>query len=679
MPHKFKELLAPIRVRNLILKNRMMSSASTPHFLQGVEAYPTEKIISHFANRAKSGAAAVAINHFHQDKFPFFGRSIDNPPGHFNLYDLNNDSAQNYLCQLVDAIHFYGAKATGYLMADPGWFFPDGKIPEDAPPPMMPDFTLKRPMSSEIDSGKSAESDGPPLMDISNVTREMMGNYIKNAAREARELRKLGFDIISMHSCYRHSPHACFLSPLTNHRTDEYGKNRSRFILEIFTALREAVGDAPLEIVYSVSEPEGGYTVSDTVEFAKLADGLIDILHLRSGEMDPQHPLGYTSSEEKPMPYIDEMAHVARAAREAGLKILVGASAGFHDIKLANDALKEGKADLIYMARSWISNPDYGRLVYEEREDELRPCIRCNKCHVPNGGDKWRSVCSVNPMLGFEDKLERMTSPAASSKKVAVIGGGPAGLEFAATAAQRGHRVTLFEASDRLGGQLKHADYPSFKWPLRRLKDHLIERLGRLGVEVKLNAKATPEMIRHGYFDAAAVAIGSRPAVAPIPGIERDNVHFASQIYGGMEQRLSDRIVVIGGGEIGVETALYLCELGKKATVLEMLPELISDLPHAHYKNMVRDYWRRQPNFSYKCGVRCISIDEGGVNYIDYEGKEGKAIGDDILLAVGDGPLIEEAMEFADCADEVLFIGACDSPANVQKSIRSGFSRASCI
>jgi 2,4-dienoyl-CoA reductase-like NADH-dependent reductase (Old Yellow Enzyme family)/thioredoxin reductase len=656
----------------------MMSSASTPHFLQGVEPFPTEKIISHFSRRARAGAAAIAINHFHQDKFPFDGRSIDNPPGHFNLYDLNNDSAQNYLCQLVDSIHFYGAKATGYLMADPGWFFPDGKPPEGAPPPMMPNFGPKSPMSSEMEGLRSAEDDGPPQMDISNVTPEMIANYAKNAAREARELHRLGFDIISLHSCYRHSPHALFLSPLTNRRTDEYGgsvENRSRFVLEIFKAIRADVGNIPLELVYSVCEPPGGYTLEDTLEFAKLANGLIDILHLRSGEMDPQHPLGYTSSESQPAPYLEEMGKVAQGVREAKLDMLVGASAGFFDIHQANEAIKSGKADLIFMARAWISNPDYGRLVYECREDELRPCIRCNKCHVSNGSDMWRSVCSVNPRIGFEDKLDRMIFPPKKAKRVGVIGGGPSGLQFAIQAAKRGHKVTLYEAKPRLGGQLACSIYPSFKWPLRKLMEHLIKEVEQNGVEVKLGFKATHETVL-GKFDALAVALGSKPTAPPIPGTELPHVHFASEIYGKLEDTLSDNIVVIGGGEIGVETALYLCLLGKKVFVLEALDELIADSPHAHFKNMVHNYWKRQPNFRYRCGVRCVSIDAVGVSFIDSKGKEGKALGGNVLLATGARPLLDEAMEFALCADEVLFLDDC---ASVQRAIRQGFSLASSI
>ena len=686
MSQKYSALLSPLRVRGVVLRNRMLSTASTPHFLQGCEKHPGEKVITHFANRARNGAAAIAINHFHQDNIPFPGRAIDNPPGHFNLFDLSDYTAQNYMCQLLDAIHFYGSKATAYLMSDPGWMYPDGKVPpmpDGMPLPPMPGMGPREPESTETDRARSAEDDSPPMAPVSSITREMMENYCRNAAQEASDLKRLGFDIISMHSCYRHSPHARFLSPLTNDRTDEYGpqsvESRSRFILDIYRAIRKAVGDdTPLEIVISVDEAEiGGYTVEDTIEFCRLANGIIDIIHLRAGEMDPQHPLGFTSTEEMPTPYLDRMGLVTKAVHEMGLDMVVVASAGFQDPAWANQAVLEGKADLIGMARSWINNVDYGKKVLEGRGEDIVPCIRCNKCHVPNGKDMWRSVCSVNPRLGLEDKLERMyDAKPEKSLKCAVIGGGPAGMEFARVAAERGHKVTLYEASDRLGGQLKHADYPSFKWPLRQFKDFMVAQMDKLDVDVRLNTHATKQLLEGQGYDVIVVAVGSVPKKLTVPGAEGDNIHYAAEIYGAMEDRLSDEIVMIGGGEIGVETALYLCELGKRVTVLARRNELIPDAPHAHYKNMVHNYWRNQPNFRFKCGVTIDSIDPDGVNYTDWKGEKHKIACGSVLVSIGAQALTEKAMEFAGIAERMFVIGDCDSAGNVQRAMRSAFGIA---
>lgn len=679
MAHKYAALLAPLRVRDLILRNRMYSTASTPHFLQGTESAPNEKIITHFANRAKNGAAAVTVNHFHKDNIPSPARVIDNPPDHFNLFDLGDASCQNYLCQLLDAIHFFGARATGYLMADPGWMYPDGKAPAGAMPPMPPMGGPREPACSETDRLCSAEDDGPPQADVSTITREKMDNYIRNVVREATDLHRLGFDIISMHCCYRHSPQAAMLSPLTNRRTDEYGgswENRTRFLREIFTALRKALPNTPLECVFSVSEPEGGYTVEDTIEFARMTEGIIDILHLRSGEMDPQHPLGFTSTEEMPTPYLEEMGQVCQAVHKLGLNMVVAASAGFQDPAWANKALEDGKADLICMARSWINNPDYGQKVYEGRGEDVVPCIRCNKCHVSNGRDMWRSVCSVNPILGFEDKIGRMV-PAHTKKrqKVAVVGGGVSGLEFARVAAQRGHDVTLYEAGEKLGGQLNHADYPSFKWPLKQFKNYMIDQMDKENVKVLLNTFATRELLETENYDVVALAVGSKPVAPPIPGADGPNVRFAAEVYGHAEE-LPEEMIMIGGGEIGVETALYLCEQGKKVTVLEMLPELIADAPHAHYKNMVHNYWKNQPNFRYQCGVKVDAIEPDGVRYTDHKGGEHKLESPSVLLAIGTRARTDEAMALHGAALRTLVLGDCDTAGNVQKCMRSAYAAA---
>ena len=682
MALKYQALLSPIQIRNVILRNRMMSSSSTPHFLQGTEKAPTEKVITHFANRAKNGAAAVTINHFQQDNMPFPGKAIDNPPGHFNLFDIEDYSAQNYMCQMIDAIHFYGAKATAALQFNEDWLYPNGKRPEGAKGGFgpMPDMPIQEPACTENDRARSPEEDGPMREPIESYTVDMLHNYAENAGKHAKDMARLGFDILSLHACYRGAIHTRFLSPLTNHRTDEYGgslENRSRLLVEICKSMRKAVGpNVILELIISVDEPEGGYTVDDTVEFCKLVDGLVDIIHLRAGEQDPQHPIGFTSTEDKPVPYYDEMAYVCQQVHKLGLNLKVAASGGFQDPEIANRMVAEGKADLIYMARSWINNPDYGKKVYEGRGEDIVPCIRCNKCHVPNGKDMWRSVCSVNPTLGFEDKLDRMVPPVGPAKNVAVIGGGPAGMECARIAAERGNSVTLYEASDKLGGQMKHADYPSFKWPLKHFKDFMITQMDKLGVNVQLNTFATPELLSGKGYDVVVAAVGSVPSAPALPGIDGANVHYASKVYGEMEDKLSDEIVMIGGGEIGVETALYLCEVGKHVTVLEMLPELISDAPHAHYKNMVHNYWRKQPNFRFKCGVKVTSIDPDGVNYTDYKGETHKIACGDVLLAIGSRPLADEAMKFAGVADRFVAIGDCQQAANVQHAMRSGWSAA---
>lgn len=706
MELKYKALLSPIKIGNMVLKNRTLSSASTPHFLQGTEKNPTEKIITHFANRARNGASLVTINHLFEKSMPGVPgqRVLENTPAHFNLFDLTDANAQDYMCKLIDAIHFYGAKTSGYIMspaymdmmAGMGMGAPGGPGGPGAPggpdgpggdmPPMPGEDTTPKHKDFGIAPGedKSAQADGGPQQPVSSLTKEYLNAMIEDYCQQAKDLKSLGFDMISVYCCYRNSPMSKLLSPITNDRTDEYGaqslENRARFLVELFTAMRKAVGKGyPLECVLSVDEEEfGGYTKEDTINVAKMMEGVCDIFHLRSGDMDPQHPLGFTSKEEKPAPYIDAMRYVCQEIKKRGINMTVAASAGFQDPEIANNLVAEGGADLIYMARSWINNPDYGLKVYEGRKEDIVPCIRCNKCHVPNGPDLFRTVCSVNPIVGLEDKIDRMVSPATAKRKVAVVGGGPAGMEFARVCAQRGHDVTLYEASGELGGMLKHAKYPSFKWPLRQFMDYMAKEMDRLGVHVKLNTKAAKDMLAKENYEVLALALGAEPSSLPLPGKDGKNVAYAANIY-GHEDTLGKNVTIIGGGEIGVETGLYLAELGHLVTVLEMQYDLILDAPHAHYRNMVVNYWRHCENFAYRAGVTCTAIEEDGVCYNDPGGKPQKQKADNVLLAIGMKSKSDEAMELASAVPYSVVIGDCDAPGNVQKCMRSAFGAASQI
>ena len=183
---------------------------------------------------------------------------------------------------------------------------------------------------------------------------------------------------------------------------------------------------------------------------------------------------------------------LAARIKSAGLDVLVSNVGGYFDPEIADKAIADGKLDLVAMARAWISNPDYGQLLYENRKDDLVPCLRCNKCHGRGRRDVMTTVCSVNPRFGFEAVDRYIGTAAGESKKVAVIGGGPGGMRTALYLADRGHRVTIFEAQDKLGGAIKHADYVPFKWTLKAYKDYLIRQVEKKHVQVILDTRARP-------------------------------------------------------------------------------------------------------------------------------------------------------------------------------------------
>ena len=703
MSIRYKHLLSPLKVGNMVLKNRMTAAPSTPHFLQGIEEHYTEKMVTHFANRARNGAALVTINHLkvdmpHMPVTEANKREIDMPGGHFNMCDMYDPTCQTYICQMLDAIHYYGGKATAYdfspqigMGGGPSSEMDDFEVstqpqggPEGPGGPMPGGEMSGGPGGAPAGGPGEAPAGMPPMpgggVTVDTMTHEQIQDYIQETVADAVMLKKLGFDMISLHCAYRRCIHAQFLTRLCNHRTDEYGgslENRSRFMLELYGALKKALGrDFPLEAVMSVSEPGSqGWTVEDTIEFARLAQGKIDILHLRSGITDPQHPTGFTSTFENQMPYLDEIAQVKKACVEQGINIIICASAGFHDLDLAEQALADGKCDLIAMARSWICDPEYGKKAYEGRGEDVVPCIRCNKCHVSNASDYFRSICSVNPILGMEDKILRMNDLQTTPKKVAVVGGGPAGMEAALVARSRGHQVTLFEQEPVLGGALKHSDYCSFKWPLKQFKDYLITQVYKQGVDVRLRTRATQELLLDGGYEAVLVAVGAVPKKPGIPGIDGPQVQPASAIF-GHEDQLAHDVVIIGGGEIGVETGMHLAEKGHEVMVLEMLPRLANEAPEAHYRSMLVNYYKHLPGFHAACGVTVTEIRTEGVVYRDHNGQEQLAACGSVLYSTGTVEKFDEAMGLFGAAAATRMIGDCEKAGNVQKAMRSGYAAA---
>lgn len=648
MPLKYKHLLSPLEVGGYVLKNRMSSANSLPHFLQGPEPYPADPVITHYANRAKSGAAIVTcmgINNFTRGaKLP-----MDFDVAHFPDFDLYEPTCQNYLMQLADVIHYYDSIACmGFFVGQATGY------------PLVDGDTIRI-----IDAHK----------DVSEYEEETLELIADSYAEQVGILKRLGFDMASIHFAYRGQLPAQFLSPLTNHRTDKFGgsfENRARFPLMVLERIRKVTGpNFIIECLMSAEEPAGGYTLDDTVKFCKLAEDYINIIQLRAPVVDPAHPTGFTLEA---TPFV----HYAEHVKKSGTKVLVSTIGGYQDFDTCDEVIATGKADIISMARSWVSNPDYGKLAYEGNKEDLVPCLRCNKCHGRGKDDPFVSVCSVNPMIGLEHMIDKLVDTPKTSKNVAVIGGGPAGMKAAIELHDRGHRVTLYEATDKLGGAMKHADYVDFKWPLKNFKDYLINQVSKRDIAVHLNMKATPDMIKDFNFDVVLTALGAQPIKPMLPGIDNENVVSATDSFLNPDA-LGKNVVVIGGGEVGVEAGMNLAKKGHNVTVLEMRDTLAADSTLIHYRSMFEEAWEALDNFGYILNARSTGIKENTVNYIDSEGNEKSIHADSVVLSAGMKAKKAEALLFYGTADRFYMIGDCKKPATIQQTMRSAFSTASTI
>jgi len=642
MNPNYPNLLSPLRVGNVILKNRMICPPSEPHHAMAGENWPSDGLIEHYAQRARGGAAIVTCD----------GNSFGTRKGG-NGWDASDPDAQIYMSQMADAVHFYGARAHGVIMM----FAPMGQDVSANVPQirMMP--------GSHATAGS----------DKTEIPTETLYELIEKYSDLAKNMADCGFDGTYIHMSYRMVLPGRMLSPITNRRTDEFGgsfENRIRFAKLLCGKIKEKCG-RNFTIEASISghdiEPEG-WTLDDTVAFAGEMEGLIDILTIRSMELDNQHPTGFAKSR---TPFL----YMAEYLKQHGVKQAIAASAGFFDPDDCEKAIAEGKADLLSMARAFVSNPNYGELLYQGKPQEIIPCLRCNKCHTPN---HQLTVCVVNPRFGSEKTVDRRIVPVSESKTVAIIGGGPAGMKAAIVAAERGHQVTIFEKSDHLGGMIDHSRYAAFKWPMLNLLRYFERKCAESpNITVCLDCAPDPAWLENQGFDVVIAATGSVPIVPPIPGIE--TAIPATRAF-GHEEFVDQNVVIIGGGEIGVETGLHLAQQGRNVTIIEMKDVAAEEAKRVHYYNMFIDAVEEYAdNLKILLKATCTGISADGVSYRDESGQEHTVPAGTVLLAAGMKADISGAERYMNCGKRFYTIGDCGQMGNLQTAIRSGFSIANTI
>jgi 2,4-dienoyl-CoA reductase-like NADH-dependent reductase (Old Yellow Enzyme family)/thioredoxin reductase len=652
---RYSHLLSPLNIGNVTLKNRMLYPNALPHHIEvqgSSEIFPNDAMISYYANVAKNGAAVVTL------------RGCGSLT-HKRICDLSDPTVQLHLAQLADAVHFYGSKMNVALTIDAE---PEGVSISEIPAPDMSNYR------SEKYRAWGAKKE---------ISVEEIQKTIEDWTNAAMLFQDLGFDMVSLYMSYRSSTLACSLSPAVNKRTDKYGgslENRARLTIEVCESIKKACGqDFLIEAQVTGLEETGGYTLEDLCKYAKLWEGLVDILQIRDWDGSSSHPTGFNSQKKYP-----NTLHYAEAVKKTGARIVVAPVGGFQDLDLNEEYIASGKTDMVCMARAFVCDPEYGKKAYEGRGEDVVPCIRCNKCHgeyakfnIVKDESLLVDVCSVNPRLGIAYRVDRMIDAPVLSRKVAIIGGGPAGMKAAIVAAERGHKVTLYERNNFLGGQLRHTDFASFQWPVKDYKDYLIRQMGKLGVEVLLNTRATPEVIKAKGYDAILVAVGADPIIPNTPGAKGSNVLAPIFVYGN--KNLGKNVVVIGGDVIGTQTGIYLGQNGHNVTVLTSEKKLGHDSQPVHYFSTVQLMYEAMDNFKFITEVTITGISTGKVTYADAKGNEKSIQADNVVISAGRQPRKEEAQKFYGTADRFFAIGDCDSAGSVRSCTRTAFATASQI
>ena len=528
---------------------------------------------------------------------------------------------------------------------------------------------------------KKVSADDEPHLGSRAATREDMEEIAALFAEYAHWAQIANFDGILLH--YGHGwLFNYFLSPLTNHRRDEFGgsvENRCRFPLMVIRAIREAVGDSLLiELRINGSDAvEGGITPEDCAEQLKIFEPYIDMAHITCGHRidaltrPKMHPTGF-----------HPMAHNAWASeivKKSGVNIPIGLVGGVYDPAVAEDVLAKGQADYVLMARSAMADPEIIKKAKEGREDDIRPCLRCNYCmdhgrRVALSKDlhllaypSYDRQCMTNPMQ-FQSAQKLRIAPAERSKKVAVIGGGVAGMNAAISCADRGHSVVLYEKTDRLGGQALLSDPMWFKKEMKLFHEYLERQVKkRPAITVVYNTTATREMVEENDFDAVIVAVGAEQIVPPIPGVEKAMMSF--DVF-GHEDRVGKRVVIIGGGAIGVELAIHLNGLGHESTIVEMAENLASKTElterTAYMIHLDKNKVKTMVN------TTCTEITDKGVRVKNADGEQFLEA-DTVIIAVGTRALETERDQFTDAAFDVISVGDCVKASSIVHAVHSGF------
>ena len=650
MPERLK-LFEPIKIGRLTVKNRIEAAPAHPA-LATADGLITRELIDYYKAKAKGGAGIVTVGESVVDR--------EYAVTHGGQLILDNDNIIPSLYQLSEAIKRYGAKASIELNHGGRQTIPSligGRMP------IAP---------SSIPSHFHEILAGHPIT-VQEMDRDMIESVTENFAAAAFRLRWAGFDMVLLHGGHGWLL-AQFLSPYSNKRTDEYGgslENRARFPLQVIRRIREKVG-ADFAIEYRMSANElvpGGLTTEEAVEFARMIEHEVDCIQVSVGLFGEPSTIPYFH----PPTYLPYASNIKYAARiKQAVSIPVTAVGGIMDPETAEQILKEGKADLVAMARALIADPAFPSKTYHHRNDEIIPCLRCNEC-LGKVAAFLPLRCEANPVTGRETEFPflRVTE---NKKRVLVVGGGPAGLESAGVAASRGHNVTLLEKNEKLGGNLTGASIPPFKEDMRRFLNYLVKWVRGLPVEVKMATEATPELVRELGPDTIILAVGAEPLIPDMPGVERPNVIWAGDVLVNGGEGVGDRVVVAGGGLVGCETALFLAQQGKKVVVVEMMDEAATDL-NMISRTLLLELLGKH-GVEIKIGVKVEEILEDGALVVDKHSNRVKIEAHSIVLALGFRSRVDVVKSLEELAPEVYTIGDCVTPRKLINAIHEAFNVA---
>lgn len=634
-------ILQPIEVGGQTFKNRIMFPPLTTGYEKN--GMITEQDMGFYTRLAKGGVGYIVLG----DVAPI--NSFSPTP---KLFD---DSQIPAFKALADSVHAYGTKLGVQL------FHPEYDV--DAINSLF--------MQKKFDEMRQ-RLHHDMMFFTDEVSEEMLMAIIDKMCACAVRAQKAGVDVIQIHG---DRLNGCLCSTRMNHRTDKFGgslENRVRFARMLTRAIRKAVPDMVIDYKLSIVTPQrgkGGIDEADAVQFAQwLVEDGVDMFHVaqanHTGNMaDTIPPMGV-----QPYGFFVKIAGDIKKA----VNVPVSAVGRIVDADMAARVIESGMADIVALGRPLLTDPDWGTKIAAGKACDIRRCISCNKGCTDAIQNRQFLSCVLNAENGYENT--RSIQPAAQKKKIAVLGGGPAGLEAARVAALRGHDVTLFEKTTSLGGQLNIACVPPRKEEMRRATQDLIHAVCSAGVHLCMGQTRTAEQLKDAGFEAVINAVGAHSAAPRISGIDSVNVADAWKVLAG-EQQVYGTVAVIGGGMVGCETAEYLAARGCKVSVIEMMDKIAAGESTTILPTLLENYktYGVEQYPSHK-------VKEFRMDAVVCENKDGAEVTipcDYIVLAMGARSNEFDAAALEAAGIPVYSIGdAAGKAADISNAIRTGYDTA---
>ena len=634
-------ILQPIEVGGQTFKNRIMFPPLTTGYEKN--GMISEQDMGFYTRLAKGGVGYIVLG----DVAPI--NSFSPTP---KLFD---DSQIPAFKALADSVHAYGTKLGVQI------FHPEYDV--DAINSLF--------MQKKFDEMRQ-RLHHDMMFFTDEVSEEMLMAIIDKMCACAVRAQKAGVDVIQIHG---DRLNGCLCSTRMNHRTDKFGgslENRVRFARMLTRAIRKAVPDMVIDYKLSIVTPQrgkGGIDEADAVQFAQwLVEDGVDMFHVaqanHTGNMaDTIPPMGV-----QPYGFFVKIAGDIKKA----VNVPVSAVGRIVDADMAARVIESGMADIVAMGRPLLADPDWGTKIAAGKACDIRRCISCNKGCTDAIQNRQFLSCVLNAENGYENT--RSIQPAAQKKMIAVLGGGPAGLEAARVAALRGHDVTLFEKTTSLGGQLNIACVPPRKEEMRRAAQDLIHAVCNAGVHLCMGQTRTAEQLKDAGFEAVINAVGAHSAAPRIPGIDSVNVADAWKVLAG-EQQVYGTVAVIGGGMVGCETAEYLAARGCKVSVIEMMDKIAAGESTTILPTLLENYktYGVEQYPSHK-------VKEFRMDAVVCENKDGAEVTipcDYIVLAMGARSNEFDAAALEAASIPMYSIGdAAGKAADISNAIRTGYDTA---